>query len=81
MNGTRFGPELNETGVTFRLWAPAAKRVDLLLDRAQPMHANDGGWYELAVPGARAGTGERPGSGEPGRTMVTFSSAAGAWLT
>ena len=56
MNGMRFGPELNETGVTFRLWAPAAKRVDLVLDRAHPMQAQADGWYELAVPGARAGT-------------------------
>jgi malto-oligosyltrehalose trehalohydrolase len=56
MNGTRFGPELNENGVTFRLWAPAAKRVDLVLDHHHPMQARSDGWYELAVPGAGAGT-------------------------
>src|SRR5262249_60545590 len=43
-------------GVTFRLWAPAAKRVDVMLDRAHPMHAHAEGWYELTIAGARAGT-------------------------
>src|SRR3954465_3877119 len=56
MNGTRFGAELTTTGVIFRLWAPAAHSVDLVLDRPLPMHARPGGWYELAVPEARAGT-------------------------
>ena len=31
--GARFGAELQESGVTFRLWAPAAKRVEVMLDR------------------------------------------------
>ncbi len=35
----RFGAELHRSGVTFRLWAPAAKRVEVLLDRAYPMQA------------------------------------------
>src|SRR3954469_24629806 len=56
MNGTRFGAELTETGVIFRLWAPAANSVDLVLDRPRPMQARPGGWYELAVTEARAGT-------------------------
>src|SRR3954465_11144088 len=56
MNGTRFGAELTEAGVIFRLWAPAAHSVDLVLDRALAMHARPGGWYELAVPEAGAGT-------------------------
>ena len=30
---TRFGPLLSETGVTFRLWAPAVPEVSLVLDR------------------------------------------------
>jgi malto-oligosyltrehalose trehalohydrolase len=51
-----FGPELRSDGVNFRLWAPAAKRVELLLDHAHPMQAQADGWYEIAVPGAGAGT-------------------------
>jgi maltooligosyltrehalose trehalohydrolase len=57
MNATAiFGPHLHSDGVTFRLWAPAAKRVDLMLDRANPMQARGDGWYETTVAGAGAGT-------------------------
>jgi maltooligosyltrehalose trehalohydrolase len=52
----RFGAELHRSGVTFRLWAPAAKRVEVMLDRAYPMQAQAEGWYEATIPGARAGT-------------------------
>ncbi len=55
MSGELFGPQLHDDGVTFRLWAPAAKRVDLLLDSQIPMAAQDG-WYRLKVPGAKART-------------------------
>ena len=48
----QFGPRLTERGVTFRLWAPAAKTVELMLDRAFPMQARPDGWYELTVEGA-----------------------------
>ncbi len=51
-----FGPELHPDGVTFRLWAPAAKRVELMLDGAHPMQARGGGWYETKIAGASAGT-------------------------
>jgi malto-oligosyltrehalose trehalohydrolase len=54
--GTCFGPELHQSGVTFRLWAPVAKRVEVMLDRAHPMQAQAEGWYEATIPGARAGT-------------------------
>jgi 1,4-alpha-glucan branching enzyme len=30
---SRFGPLLSDNGVTFRLWAPAARAVNLVLDR------------------------------------------------
>lgn len=56
MPGARFGAELTAEGVSFRLWAPAARTVDLMLDRALPMRRLEDGWYELAVRGARAGT-------------------------
>ena len=51
----RFGPLITGNGVTFRLWAPAAKRVDLLLDGPKSMQPRDG-WFELDVPEAKAGT-------------------------
>jgi maltooligosyltrehalose trehalohydrolase len=52
----RFGPQITPEGTTFRLWAPAAKRVDLVLDRPRPMPPQPDGWYELTIAGARAGT-------------------------
>ena len=51
-----FGPELHPDGVTFRLWAPAAKRVELMLGGAHPMQACGGGWYQIKIAGAGAGT-------------------------
>jgi maltooligosyltrehalose trehalohydrolase len=48
----QFGPALTQRGVTFRLWAPAAKNVELMLDRAFPMQARPDGWYELTLEGA-----------------------------
>src|SRR3954462_2323356 len=56
MNATAiFGPELHPDGVRFRLWAPAARRVELMLDRAHPMQASGAGWSEQSIPGAGAG--------------------------
>ena len=46
MNGPRFGAELDETGVTFRLWAPAANSVDL----------GAGSAHARCTPGPAAGT-------------------------
>jgi len=51
-----FGPRLDRDGVTFRLWAPAARQVELVTDHTQNMPRRTDGWYELAVPGAAAGT-------------------------
>ena len=51
-----FGPRLDRDGVTFRLWAPAARQVELVIDHAQNMSRRADGWYELTVPGATAGT-------------------------
>ena len=56
MPQTRFGPRITDKGVTFRLWAPATRRVDLLLDRTVPMTREDGGWYRAHVADAAAGT-------------------------
>ncbi len=56
-----FGCLPHADGVNFRLWAPAARSVDLLLlddghSRALPMTTLPGGWYELDTQQARAGT-------------------------
>jgi maltooligosyltrehalose trehalohydrolase len=50
-----FGPRLSTDGVTFRLWAPGARQVDLVLDKPQPMQRNGDGWHILGVPGLAAG--------------------------
>lgn len=56
MTGVRhFGPFVSDAGVTFRLWAPAAKQVSLLLDAPVDMPKNDG-WFELHVTEAKPGT-------------------------
>ncbi len=47
----RFGPLLTGNGVTFRLWAPGAKRMELMLDGPRPMQQRDG-WFELHAPEA-----------------------------
>jgi malto-oligosyltrehalose trehalohydrolase len=52
---TRFGPVIGAEGATFRLWAPAARKVELVLDRVIEMPSHDG-WFELHVPDARPGT-------------------------
>lgn len=55
---TSHGPELlPEGGVTFRLWAPTAEQVHLVLDGEQPlpMHPTGDGWRELTHETARPG--------------------------
>ncbi len=56
-----FGAQLTEDGrVRFRLWAPGAQAVDLLLDDPEqvlPMAAQGDGWFELVTD--RAGPGSR----------------------
>ena len=57
-----FGATLGSDGITrFRLWAPAAARVDLLLSadrthREVPMQARAQGWREALIEGAGAGS-------------------------
>jgi malto-oligosyltrehalose trehalohydrolase len=55
MNGRKFGATLTSDGATFRLWAPAARRVDLLLEKPLPMRRGDGGWFSADVTGLKAG--------------------------
>src|SRR5439155_24142404 len=56
MNGRQFGARLTTDGAAFRLWAPAAKRVDLLLEKPQPLRRGDDGWFFTDVSGVKAGT-------------------------
>jgi maltooligosyltrehalose trehalohydrolase len=55
MNDRRFGPRLTKDGVQFRLWAPAAKRVDVLLDKSHPLTRSDSGWYTAEIAGVKPG--------------------------
>jgi maltooligosyltrehalose trehalohydrolase len=50
-----FGARLTPDGASFRLWAPAARRVDLLLDKPHPLWRGGDGWFSLEAPGVRAG--------------------------
>ena len=55
MNEGQFGARLTPDGASFRLWAPAAKRVDLLLDTSQPMRRGEDGWFSADISGVRPG--------------------------
>ncbi len=55
MNGPHFGPQPTKHGARFRLWAPAAKRVDVLLDRPHALTRGDDGWFAGEIEGAHAG--------------------------
>ncbi len=55
MSGGKFGPRLTASGAIFRLWAPAAQRVDVVLDRAWPMRREDDGWFCAEIAGVKAG--------------------------
>lgn len=59
----RFGPEVRDTGVCFRLFAPAASHVRLTVEDSSTnvresleMHSREDGWHELTVEDARLGT-------------------------
>src|SRR5579859_3639912 len=57
MNEWHFGPKLTTDGTAFRLWAPAARRVDLLLGQQRhPLASARHGWFEITIPDAKAGT-------------------------
>jgi malto-oligosyltrehalose trehalohydrolase len=55
MNERSFGPRLTKHGALFRLWAPAAKRVDLLLERPHALKRGDDGWFFAEIPGVKTG--------------------------
>ena len=54
-----FGAELREEGVSFRIWAPEARSLLLVLDDGHaplPMSRDSEGWFELTTPDAHAGS-------------------------
>ena len=55
MNAPSFGPALTKDGTRFRLWAPAAKRVDVLLEKPHAMRRSDDGWFTAEILGVAAG--------------------------
>src|SRR5882724_9558687 len=55
MNERPFGARLTADGASFRLWAPAAKRVDLLLERPHALKRGEDGWFAADISGTRAG--------------------------
>jgi maltooligosyltrehalose trehalohydrolase len=55
MNERQFGTRLTTNGVSFRLWAPAAQRVDLVLEKPHRMRRGEDGWFSVEVPGVKAG--------------------------
>lgn len=52
-----FGTQVVETGVGFRLWAPTARKVALVLGDAPPvsLDRDDDGWCRITLHEARAG--------------------------
>ncbi len=55
MSDRQFGPRLTADGASFRLWAPAAKTVELLLEKSHPLRRGEAGWFSADIPGVKAG--------------------------
>lgn len=61
MQSERFysaGPEFIESGVHFKVWAPASRKVEVIIqDKIGPFEMNDepGGYKSLVIPSAKAG--------------------------
>jgi maltooligosyltrehalose trehalohydrolase len=55
MSGRQFGARLTAEGASFRLWAPAARRVDLLVETPHPLERGSDGWFAADVAGVKAG--------------------------
>src|SRR5437016_936904 len=51
-----FGPRLERGTVTFRLWAPAAASVDLVVTEPVAMARRADGWFALTLANAGPGT-------------------------
>jgi maltooligosyltrehalose trehalohydrolase len=55
MNDRQFGPRLTSDGTRFRLWAPAAKRVDVMLPQPHAMARGEDGWFSADIASVQAG--------------------------
>jgi maltooligosyltrehalose trehalohydrolase len=56
MNEWHFGARPTAQGTSFRLWAPAAERVDLRLEeKSCPLRRGADGWFSAEVTGVTAG--------------------------
>jgi maltooligosyltrehalose trehalohydrolase len=55
MKDRQFGPLLTKDGAQFRLWAPAAKRVDVLLEKPHAMQRGEDGWFTADIAAVTAG--------------------------
>jgi maltooligosyltrehalose trehalohydrolase len=55
MNDGLFGARPTAKGVSFRLWAPAAERVDLVLEQRHAMHRGADGWFVADIQHLAAG--------------------------
>ncbi len=55
MNDDMSGARPTPNGAKFRLWAPAAERVDLILDKKISMQRVGDGFFSIEVHGAKAG--------------------------
>jgi malto-oligosyltrehalose trehalohydrolase len=55
MNARQFGPKLTGDGALFRLWAPAAQRVDVLLEQPHALMRSEDGWFSAEIFGVKAG--------------------------
>lgn len=55
MTWRQFGPRLASDGTHFRLWAPAATRVDVMLAQPYAMTRSEDGWFTADIAGVAAG--------------------------
>ena len=55
MKGRQFGAHLTHDGATFRIWAPGAKRVEVLLGKPYALRADGEGCFSGNVAGITAG--------------------------
>jgi maltooligosyltrehalose trehalohydrolase len=54
MNARTFGPQLTKDRTRFRLWAPAAMHVDVLLEKPHAMTRRGNGWFTADIASATA---------------------------
>ncbi len=55
MSSRQFGPQLTQDGTRFRLWAPAAKRVEVVLNKPHALTRGNDGWFRADIADITAG--------------------------